>query len=68
LSSQHHKKSFDLWIMSDQVCARWGHMYVGDELVRTGRHFVVVGDFNVAHKDIDVHSKWKVEECYSLGV
>jgi exonuclease III len=54
--------------MSDQVCARWGHMYVGDELVRTGRHFVVVGDFNVAHKDIDVHSKWKVEECYSLGV
>ena len=39
-----------------------------DELVRSGRHVVVVGDFNVAHKDVDVHSRWKIEDCYSLGV
>lgn len=37
-----------------------------DDLVRSGKHIVIVGDFNVAHKDIDVHSRWKVEEIYSL--
>lgn len=37
-----------------------------DELVRSGKHVVIVGDFNIAHKDIDVHPRWKVEECYSL--
>lgn len=36
--------------------------------MRSGKHIVIVGDFNVAHKDIDVHSRWKVEEIYSLGV
>lgn len=28
---------------------------------------MIVGDFNIAHKDIDVHSRWKVEECYTSG-
>lgn len=37
-----------------------------DELVRSGKHVVIVGDFNIAHKDIDVHARWKAEECYSL--
>ncbi|KAG0629984.1 hypothetical protein M758_1G144800 [Ceratodon purpureus] len=37
-----------------------------DELVRSGKHVMIVGDFNIAHKDIDVHARWKVEEIYSL--
>lgn len=43
-------------------------VHAGDELVRSGKHVVIVGDFNIAHKDIDVHARWKAEECYSLGV
>jgi exonuclease III len=39
-----------------------------DALVRSGRHVVVVGDFNVAHRDIDVHSRWKIAEIYTVGV
>lgn len=26
---------------------------------------MVVGDFNVAHRDIDVHSRWKIAEIYT---
>lgn len=37
-----------------------------EELVRSGKHVMIVGDFNIAHKDIDVHARWKVEEIYSL--
>ncbi len=29
---------------------------------------MVVGDFNVAHRDIDVHSRWKIAEIYTVGV
>ncbi|CAM6082517.1 unnamed protein product [Calypogeia fissa] len=36
-----------------------------DDLVSLGRHVVVVGDFNIAHKAIDVHKKWNTEEIYS---
>jgi exodeoxyribonuclease-3 len=27
---------------------------------------VVVGDFNIAHRDIDVHSRWKIAEIYTV--
>lgn len=36
-----------------------------DELVCLGRHVVIVGDFNVAHTDQDVHKKWNIRDIYS---
>eukprot|EP00850_Spirogloea_muscicola_P013603 SM000093S24414 [mRNA] locus=s93:149864:152177:- [translate_table: standard] len=41
--------------------------YSGDELVESGRNVVVVGDLNIAHKDIDVHHQWHVKDIYSTG-
>eukprot|EP00850_Spirogloea_muscicola_P018560 SM000171S03249 [mRNA] locus=s171:197766:199857:- [translate_table: standard] len=38
-----------------------------DELVESGRNVVVVGDLNIAHKDIDVHHQWHVKDIYSTG-
>lgn len=48
-----------------RLCAS---VHAGDDLVRSGRHVVIVGDFNVTHKDIDVHSRWRVGEIYTPGV
>ena len=41
---------------------------VGDELVCSGRHVVVVGDFNVPHKDKDVYRNWNIRDLYSPGI
>eukprot|EP00850_Spirogloea_muscicola_P020543 SM000219S06688 [mRNA] locus=s219:164970:167412:+ [translate_table: standard] len=38
-----------------------------DELVESGRNVVVVGDLNIAHKDIDVHHQWHVKDIHSTG-
>ncbi|KAJ7526235.1 hypothetical protein O6H91_17G089200 [Diphasiastrum complanatum] len=36
-----------------------------DKIVNSGKHIVVVGDFNIAHKQKDVHKRWNLEDMYS---
>ncbi|GLJ08923.1 hypothetical protein SUGI_0098660 [Cryptomeria japonica] len=36
-----------------------------DELLNSGKEIVILGDFNVAHRDIDVFRDWNIHDIYS---
>eukprot|EP01018_Ginkgo_biloba_P025056 Gb_34354 [translate_table: standard] len=38
--------------------------YRCDELVNSGKEIVVLGDFNIAHRDIDVYKNWNIHDLY----
>lgn len=36
-----------------------------DDIVNSGKEVVVMGDFNIAHKDIDIYKDWSIHDLYT---
>lgn len=36
-----------------------------DDIVNSGKEVVVLGDFNIAHKDIDIYNDWRLHDIYT---
>ena len=36
-----------------------------DDIVNSGKEVVVMGDFNIAHKDIDIYNDWSIHDIYT---
>ena len=36
-----------------------------NDIVNSGNEVVVMGDFNIAHKDIDIYNDWSIHDIYT---
>lgn len=36
-----------------------------DDIVNSGKEVIVLGDFNIAHKDIDIYNDWRIQDIYT---
>ena len=36
-----------------------------DDIFNSGKEVVVMGDFNIAHKDIDIYNDWSIHDIYT---